>query len=62
MDSERPPSVVSPGRAARRQTSPGQLRAPFGGVNETAELVLDLLGRTALVAPDVLALVRGRTT
>jgi type IV pilus assembly protein PilB len=30
-------------------------------VNETAELVLDLLSRTDLVAPDVLALVRGRT-
>ncbi|MBA2642725.1 MAG: type II/IV secretion system protein [Actinobacteria bacterium] len=31
------------------------------GVNETAELVLDLLGRTGLVAPDVIALARGRT-
>jgi type IV pilus assembly protein PilB len=31
------------------------------GVNETAELVLDLLTRSELVAPDVLALVRGKT-
>jgi type IV pilus assembly protein PilB len=30
-------------------------------VNETAELVLDLLARSELVAPDVLGLVRGRT-
>ena len=38
---------------------------PLGGsfgVNETAELVLDLVSGTALVPPDVLALVRGRTT
>src|SRR5919198_104268 len=31
------------------------------GVNETAELVLDLLARSELVAPDVLELVRGKT-
>jgi len=37
-----------------------QLATPFG-VDETAELVLDLLGHTALVGPDALALVRGRT-
>ena len=36
-----------------------QLATPFG-VDETAELVLDLLGHTALVGPDALALVRGR--
>lgn len=36
------------------------MATPFG-VNETAELVLDLLSRTTLVTPDVLALVRGRT-
>jgi type IV pilus assembly protein PilB len=42
-------------------TTPAQpLATPFG-VNETAELVLDLLGATGLVAPDALALVRGRT-
>ncbi len=38
-----------------------QLAAPFG-VNETAELVLDLLGSTELVGSDQLALVRGRTS
>jgi type IV pilus assembly protein PilB len=61
MEFERPPSVrlTEPGGSER--SAPGQpLRAPFG-VNETAELVLDLLDRTALVPPDVLALVRGRT-
>jgi type IV pilus assembly protein PilB len=31
------------------------------GADDTAELVLDLLGETGLVAPDALALVRGRT-
>jgi type IV pilus assembly protein PilB len=36
------------------------LGQPFG-VNETAELVLDLLARSELVAPDVLVLVRGKT-
>ncbi len=36
-----------------------QLATPFG-VDETAELVLDLLGHTALVGPDAMALVRGR--
>jgi type IV pilus assembly protein PilB len=36
-----------------------QLATPFG-VDETAELVLDLLGHTALVGPDALVLVRGR--
>src|SRR5919106_112629 len=63
MEFERPPSVRLSGPGGSEQSNPGQtLRAPFGGVNETAELVLDLLGRTGLVAPDVLALVRGRTT
>ena len=38
-----------------------QLGAPFG-VNETAELVLDLLGSTELVGSDALALVRSRTS
>jgi type IV pilus assembly protein PilB len=36
-----------------------QLATPFG-VDETTELVLDLLGHTALVSPDAMALVRGR--
>jgi type IV pilus assembly protein PilB len=41
----------------------GGLRAPLGaeyGVDETSELVVDLLGETQLVSPDQLALVRGR--
>ena len=38
-----------------------QLGAPFG-VNETAELVLDLLGSTELVGSEALALVRSRTS
>jgi len=37
-----------------------QLATPFG-VDKTAELVLDLLGQTALVGTDALALVRERT-
>src|SRR5918999_1323472 len=63
MEFERPPSVrLTTGPSGSEGAAPAQpLRAPFG-VNETAELVLDLLGRTALVPPDVLALVRGRTT
>jgi type IV pilus assembly protein PilB len=62
MEFERPPSVRLTGPGGSEGGTPAQpLRAPFG-VNETAELVLDLLGRTALIPPDVLALVRGRTT
>jgi type IV pilus assembly protein PilB len=41
------------------QPAARQLATPFG-VDETAELVLDLLEHTALVGPDALALVRGR--
>jgi type IV pilus assembly protein PilB len=61
MDPERPANVRHFGPAGSESNTPAQpLRAQFG-VNETAELVLDLMGTTALVAPDVLALVRGRT-
>jgi len=49
-----------PGHDGRDATAQ-QLGAPFG-VNETAELVLDLLGSTELVGPDALALVRSRTS
>jgi type IV pilus assembly protein PilB len=53
-----------------REPTPDGLVGPAGaqplggslGVNETAELVLDLLARSELVPPDVLALVRGKTT
>ena len=41
--------------------APGQALGGGLAVNETAELVLDLLSHTALVQPDTLALVRGRT-
>jgi type IV pilus assembly protein PilB len=63
MDNERPPSLRTVGPAGEEKTaSPGGLRtsAPFA-VNETAELVVDLLSATGLVPLDKLALVRGRT-
>jgi type IV pilus assembly protein PilB len=59
VDTERPASVP-----ASEPVGQGSATPSLGsglGVNETAELVLDLLGRTGLVAPDLLALVRGRT-
>jgi type IV pilus assembly protein PilB len=59
MESTQQPRLREPAPAgeAGNGTPLGQ---PFG-VNETAELVLDLLARSELVAPDVLALVRGKT-
>jgi type IV pilus assembly protein PilB len=56
METDRQPSLRTPEAGTPAQT----LQTPFG-VSETAELVLDLLGRTTLVAPDVLAFVRRRT-
>src|ERR671911_1991597 len=61
MDSERPPNLRTVG-------SPGEQAADTGApplasgmeLNATAELVVDLLEATGLVAPDKLALVRGR--
>jgi len=61
MDSERPPNVRLAGPGGSDGTTPAQPLGTSFGVNETAELVLDLIERTALVAPDLLALVRGRT-
>ncbi|MGH3110847.1 MAG: hypothetical protein ACRDQT_08010, partial [Gaiellaceae bacterium] len=61
MDSERPPNVRLAGPGGSDGTTPAQPLGSSFGVNETAELVLDLIERTALVAPDLLALVRGRT-
>ena len=63
MDNERPPSLRTVGSTGEETTAPpgGQrLGTPFA-VNETAELVVDLLSATSLVPPDKLALVRGRT-
>jgi type IV pilus assembly protein PilB len=57
----KPPSVEESGMSVPEATSHAQPLATQLDVNETAELVLDLLSRTGLVAPDVLALVRGRT-
>jgi type IV pilus assembly protein PilB len=61
MESERPPILRLPGLA--RPAAQSSTRAPRAAfeVNGTAELVLDLLAGTRLVAPDVLALVRDRT-
>jgi type IV pilus assembly protein PilB len=63
VEFERPPSLrpSEPGGSEASPPGPAQPLRPVFGVNETAELVLDLLSSTALVAPDVLALVRGRT-
>ena len=61
METDRPPSLRVSGPGGPGSDAPASPHATPFGVNETAELVLDLLGRTALLAPDVLALVRGRT-
>ena len=61
MDIDRLPSLRIPGFRAPESNAPAQPLASAFGANETAELVLDLLERTALLAPDVLALVRGRS-
>jgi type IV pilus assembly protein PilB len=60
MKLTRPTSVKDPEAPQAEAAEPArQLATPFG-VDETAELVLDLLGYTELVGPDALALVRGR--
>jgi type IV pilus assembly protein PilB len=58
---KKPPSVRDAEPSGPQATAPEPTLATPFGVSETAELVLDLLGRTTLVPPDVLALVRGRT-
>jgi type IV pilus assembly protein PilB len=57
---KKPPSVRDPEPGGPETTAHAPTLATAFGVSETAELVLDLLGRTTLVPPDVLALVRGR--
>jgi type IV pilus assembly protein PilB len=61
MEIDRPPSLRVSGPGGSGTNAPAQPSSTPFGVNETAELVLDLLARTALLAPDALALVRGRT-
>jgi type IV pilus assembly protein PilB len=60
MESTQQPRLREPTPAGEAGNG-APLGQPFG-VNETAELVLDLLARSELVAPDVLALVRGKTS
>jgi type IV pilus assembly protein PilB len=60
MDFKRPPNLRPTGHPDRTATSgEDRLPAPFP-VNETAELVADVIEATGLVAADKLALVRGR--
>jgi type IV pilus assembly protein PilB len=60
MESTQQPRLREPASGKDNATS-AALGQPFG-VNETAELVLDLVSRSELVPPDKLALVRGRTS
>ncbi len=61
MDNERPPNLRTVGQTSEGTAATGAqpLATPFG-VNTMAELVVDLLSATNLVAPDKLAIVRGR--
>ncbi len=59
MDSERPPNLRTVGPPAG-ETTGAQPLASGMPINVMAELVVDLLSATGLVAPDKLALVRGR--
>jgi type IV pilus assembly protein PilB len=61
MEFERQPSLRVVGPQTPSTDTPEQsLAAPFRG-NDTAELVLDLLAQTGMLAPDQLELARGRT-
>ena len=61
MDNDRPPSLRTVGTPADQTATPaGQQLAPSHGVNESVELVVDLLSATGLLPPDQLAVVRGR--
>jgi type IV pilus assembly protein PilB len=61
MDSERPASVRLSDTGGTEGAAAAQPLRGSLDVNETAELVLDLLSHTRLLGPDKLALVRGRT-
>ncbi|HWG57252.1 MAG TPA: GspE/PulE family protein, partial [Gaiellaceae bacterium] len=62
MDNDRPPSLRTVGTPADSAITPPAVSplAPSHGVNESVELVVDLLSATGLLPPDQLALVRGR--
>jgi type IV pilus assembly protein PilB len=60
MDADRTPALRTIGSGDPPTPTTAQALAAFG-VNETAELVLDVLERAALVQPDQLAPVRERT-
>src|SRR5919201_1595378 len=63
MEHKRPPNLRRSGQpdAESPVADDSSLRAPFP-VNETAELVADLIAATDLLPADKLALVRGRAT
>ena len=62
MKIKRASGAEEPTTADAEATAPARsLASPFG-VDETAELLLDLLERAALVQPDLLALVRDRAS
>jgi len=61
MDSERPPNLRTVGTTGNQTAATGAQPLSSGmGINAMSELVIDLLAATGLVAPDKLALVRGR--
>jgi type IV pilus assembly protein PilB len=61
MDSERPPNLRTVGLPGEQAADTGAPPLASGmAINATTELVVDLLSATGLVAPDKLALVRGR--
>src|SRR5262245_21482176 len=61
MELHRPANVRLSGPNGQEGVAPAQPLHGGLGVNETAELVLDLLSHSGLVPPDTLALIRGRT-
>ena len=61
MDIERPSKLRTVGKTDKETAAAGAQRLTSGiSINTMAELVADLLAATGLVAPDQLALVRGR--
>jgi type IV pilus assembly protein PilB len=60
VDTEQPPNLRTTDPAVGESAVGGEPLRPAFGVNAAAELLTDLVGATELVAPDKLALVRGR--